>query len=83
MLQAIEGALRQAFSPSYLKVHDQSSQHAGHGGARPGQVTHIAISISAPCLQGFSRLQQHRQIYACLHQAGFDLHAISIKVIAP
>ena len=38
----IEQKLQQALSPLSLAVIDESNQHAGHVGARPGGETHFS-----------------------------------------
>src|SRR5262249_3490627 len=39
----LEALLRQAFSPTTLRVTDDSARHAGHAGARPGGETHYNV----------------------------------------
>ena len=40
----LEAVLTQAFSPTLLRVVDDSARHAGHAGARPGGETHYNVS---------------------------------------
>lgn len=77
----IEAALAEKFAPSLLEVIDESQQHYGHAGWREGGNTHFRIRISAPALEGRSRVAQHRAINEAL-QAQFDagLHALAIEV---
>jgi BolA protein len=76
--------LTKAFAPERLEVVDDSHQHAGHSGARPGGETHYSVHIVSPAFQGKSRLERHRMINATLMselQAG--VHALAIRASAP
>ena len=46
--ETIEQKLRVRFSPTRLKIVDDSGRHAGHAGARPGGETHFTIAIVSP-----------------------------------
>ena len=76
--------LAAAFMPSELAVTDESANHAGHAGARPGGETHFAVRIVSGQFTGMSRVERQRRIYAVL-EAEFrgGLHALSIKALAP
>ena len=75
--------LARAFAPSFLEVIDDSHQHAGHSGARPGGQTHFTVRITSPAFAGQSRVQQHRAINAVLAEdlAG-GVHALAIEAKA-
>lgn len=81
---SIEQVLRNAFAPSELRVHDDSSKHAGHAGAKPGGQTHYSVTIIAEAFRGKSRVESHRMVYAAL-EGMFDqgLHALAINAKAP
>ena len=69
-------------SPSVLKIEDVSWQHAGHVGAPDGGQSHFNLQISAPVLQGLSRVAAHRMITSSL--ADFldgPVHALQITII--
>lgn len=38
----------QSLGPSHLEIIDESAQHAGHAGARPGGESHFRIRMRAP-----------------------------------
>lgn len=68
-------------SPTLLKIEDVSWQHAGHAGARPGGQSHFNLEISAPELDGLSRVAAHRKINTILadYLAG-PVHALQIII---
>lgn len=82
MKNIIEQKLKTAFSPEFLQIIDESSQHAGHIGWREGGNTHFKVEIKAASLAGKSIVQQHQAIMRELKTEFADtLHALSIKVI--
>lgn len=82
-IEKIENALRQAFSPSELRIKDQSHLHAGHQGARDG-LGHFDVFIVSEKFTGIRTLQRHRMIYAALGDLmETDIHALRIKSHAP
>ena len=75
--------LTQAFAPAFLEVIDDSHQHAGHSGARPGGETHFTVRITAAAFAGKSRVQQHREINAVLaEELKGSVHALAIEAKA-
>ncbi|MBI3435327.1 MAG: BolA family transcriptional regulator [Proteobacteria bacterium] len=82
--QVITDKLHAAFKPASLRVVDESDQHAGHAGARPGGETHFRIDIVADAFRGKSRVECHRLIYATLAgELAAGLHALAIHAAAP
>jgi BolA protein len=78
----IEAVLREAFSPEYLLVKDQSHLHAGHAGAREG-LGHFDVAITAAAFADCSRIETHKLIYEALGDLmTTDIHALSIKANA-
>ena len=79
----IKAKLTAAFAPQELDVIDESHQHAGHSGARPGGETHFRVKMVAAALTGKSRVEQHRAINAVLADdlAG-GVHALAIEARA-
>jgi BolA family transcriptional regulator, general stress-responsive regulator len=76
--------LRKAFAPASLRVEDESHQHAGHAGHRPGGETHFRIYIVADAFRGKSRLERHRMINAALtSELSGGVHALAIHAAAP
>jgi BolA protein len=80
----ISQKLTAAFQPARLEVIDESHQHAGHVGSRPGGETHFAVVIAAQAFAGKSRVERQRLVYAVLAQelAG-PVHALSVRALAP
>lgn len=81
--ESITAKLQASFAPSRLEVIDESDQHAGHGGWREGQTTHVRIRIASAAFAGLTRVAIHRQINALLameFEAG--LHALAIEARA-
>lgn len=66
--------------PDYLEVQDESSQHAGHAGHQPGQITHIRVSMASPHFKGKTPLQRHQQVYQLLAAEIAQLHAIRLSL---
>ena len=76
--------LRKAFAPESLNVTDESHQHEGHSGHRPGGQTHFRVNIVAEAFQGKSRLECHRMINAVLAaELAGSVHALAIQAGAP
>jgi BolA protein len=76
--------LREAFAPESVDVVDESHQHAGHAGHRPGGETHFRVYIVAQAFAGKSRIERHRMINTVLAAdlAG-GVHALAIHADAP
>lgn len=75
----LENKLRTAFSPTILKVIDDSGAHAGHAGARPEGGSHFKIILRTPAFEGLSKIQQHQAIYALLKiEMAEDIHALAL-----
>jgi BolA protein len=76
--------LTAAFAPESLRVEDESHQHEGHAGHRPGGQTHYRVYIVAEAFRGKSRIDRHRMINQMLAQelAG-GVHALAIHASAP
>ena len=71
-------------SPSVLELEDESHRHEGHGGHRPGQLTHLRVRIVAQAFLGQSRLARHRLVNGLLaDEIARGLHALSIEAKAP
>jgi BolA protein len=76
--------LQDAFAPDSVEVIDESEQHHGHAGHRPGGQTHFRVYIVANAFAGKSRLDRHRMINQVLadNLAG-GVHALAIHADAP
>jgi BolA protein len=76
--------LADAFAPVSLEVLDESHQHAGHAGHRPGGETHFRVYIVAEAFRGKTRLERHRMINATLaSELREGVHALAIHAAAP
>ena len=76
--------LRKAFTPESLNVEDESHQHEGHAGHRPGGETHFRLYIVSEAFRGKSRIERHRMINATLAgELAGGVHALAIHAAAP
>jgi BolA protein len=76
--------LRKAFEPESLRVEDESLQHQGHAGHRPGGETHFRVHIVSQAFRGKTRLERHRMINATLaSELTGGVHALAIHAAAP
>ncbi|MFT6105082.1 MAG: BolA protein [Paracoccaceae bacterium] len=77
----IEAKLRKQLSPTKLEVVDESAQHRGHAGAPEEGQSHFRIRITAPSLDGLSRIARHRAIHTAVGNDLIDkIHALAIEV---
>jgi len=76
--------LTAAFVPESLDVVDESHQHVGHAGHRPGGETHFRVYIVAQAFKGKSRLERHRMVNETLSgELKGGVHALAIHASAP
>jgi BolA family transcriptional regulator, general stress-responsive regulator len=76
--------LTEAFTPETLRVVDESHQHEGHSGHRPGGQTHFRVYIVAEAFRGKSRIERHRMINAILaRELEGGVHALAVHANAP
>lgn len=80
----IQAILEAAFAPAEIVVQDDSAQHAGHAGARPGGQTHYSVAVVSAAFAGQSRVARSRAVHAVL-AAEFDtgLHALALRLMTP
>lgn len=84
MQSRIEAKLSQGLQPTMLRVDDESSQHAGHSGARPGGQTHFRVAIQAAAFAGKTKVQRHRLVYGLLEEEfSQGVHALALQTLAP
>jgi BolA protein len=82
--ETISRKLTEAFAPESLSVVDESHQHEGHAGHRPGGETHFRVYIVAEAFRGKSRIERHRMINAVLAaELAGAVHALAIHAAAP
>ena len=73
-----------ALEPVALDLVDESAQHAGHAGARPGGNTHWRLTIVSPRFAGKPTVARHRMIYQALGELMQNpIHALAITARAP
>ena len=83
-VDSITKKLTEAFAPQSLRVMDESHQHEGHAGHRPGGQTHYRIYIVSEAFKGKSRLERHRMINQLLSaELAGGIHALAIHAAAP
>lgn len=76
--------LTAVFQPESLEVQDESDQHKGHAGHRPGGQTHYRVYIVAKAFIGKSRVARHRMINDALaEELRNGVHALAIHASAP
>jgi BolA family transcriptional regulator, general stress-responsive regulator len=76
--------LTKAFAPESLRVLDESHQHEGHAGHRPGGETHFRVYIVSDAFKGKSRIERHRMVNATLSdELAGSVHALAIHASAP
>jgi len=84
MRDLITEKLTAAFTPESLEVADESHQHEGHAGHRPGGESHFRIYIVSDAFRGKSRIERHRMINATLSaELAGRIHALAIHASAP
>jgi BolA protein len=84
MKTQIAEKLTSAFTPQSLDVLDESHQHEGHAGARPGGQTHFRVHIVSEAFRGKSRIERHRMINQALSdELAGSIHALAIQASAP
>lgn len=80
----LEAALTAAFSPTLLRVDDDSARHAGHAGAAPGGETHYSVLMVAEAFRGQSRVDRSRAVHAALAaEFAAGLHALALTLRTP
>ena len=83
-VDVITKKLNEAFAPQSLKVVDESHQHEGHAGHRPGGQTHFRVYIVSKAFEGKTRLARHRMINEILSDdLAAGVHALAIHAQAP
>lgn len=75
MKEQLTQKLIKAFDPLVLTVVDESHQHVGHGGHRPGTPTHFHITLVSERFCGLSPMERHRMVYTLLKEEMTDIHA--------
>jgi len=70
--------------PLALELEDESHRHEGHGGHRPGRLTHLRVRILSEAFRGQGRVARHRTVNGLLaEEIARGLHALAIEAKAP
>jgi BolA protein len=73
-----------ALEPVQVDLVDESSQHAGHAGWKPGGGTHWRLTIVSPRFAGQPTVARHRMVYQALGELMQNpIHALAITARAP
>jgi len=81
LIDQVKSLLEKQFSPTILKIKDESAAHAGHAGAQGG-MKHLALTISSDTLDNLSKILAHKTIYQALGSLmETHIHALRIKII--
>ncbi len=79
----LNARLRESLAPLQLEVVDDSHLHAGHAGARDGR-GHFTVNIVSERFTGVPVVRRHRLVYEAVgDMMTTDIHALSIKALAP
>jgi len=81
--QAIRDRLA-VLRPVTLQLRDESDDHIGHAGHRPGGGSHWQLTIISEAFRGQSSVARHRMVYEALGDLmKRDIHALKIEAFAP
>lgn len=83
--QRMQQKLEAHFSPSYLKILDDTAKHHGHEGL-PAEMTesHLGIIIVSDKFNGLSRVARSRAVHHVVAEEIAKIHAITaLKTLTP
>jgi len=84
IFETIEKKLKAGLTVEFLEIIDDSADHAGHIGARPGGESHFSVEVTAKEFTGLSRIDRHKLINNILKdELKNQVHALSIKALSP
>jgi BolA protein len=70
--------------PDSLELTDESAQHQGHAGWKPGGGTHWRLRIVSSRFAGKPTVARHRMVYESLGDLmQHPIHALAIQARAP
>ena len=82
--ERLQEVLSRTFAPALLRVIDDSAEHAGHAGARPGGETHYTVLLVSEAFHGQSRVARHRAVHDLLGaEFAEGLHALALILRTP
>lgn len=87
--ESIRQRLDEAFSPTVLRIENDSARHTGHQAMRehdpqvPGE-THFSVHVVSEAFEGKSRMERHRMVNDALAvELAGPIHALNIKAQTP
>jgi len=80
----IAATLAARFTPTDLRVIDDSARHAGHAGAAPGGQTHYSVLLVSAAFEGLPRVARSREVHEALAaEFAGGLHALALTLRTP
>jgi len=86
--ERINVALTRAFTPTVIRIEDDSDRHAGHAGAQPGGQSHYSVLLVSSAFHGVNRVARSRAVHTALaaefgpaEQGG--MHALALTLRTP
>ncbi len=74
--------LNDYFSPTFLKIKNESEKHANHKGSPNSGNSHFYVIIECDKLKKLGRLHGQREIFKVLEKEMKEsIHALRIKII--
>jgi len=71
-----------ALEPLSIDLLDESEQHLGHAGYKPGG-SHFRVTIVSEQFRGMNPVQRHRRVYGVLGPLMQEVHALAIRALTP
>jgi len=71
-----------ALRPLSTELLDESGDHIGHAGYKPGG-SHFRVTIVSEEFRGLNALERHRRVYEALGPLMQDIHALAIRALTP
>jgi BolA protein len=82
--ERITHKVKEAFPSATVYLEDQSGQHAGHAGAKPGGETHFHLEVTSHAFEGMPRVERQRRIHALLKdELAERVHALTLRLQTP
>ncbi len=75
----LEAKIKESFSPSYLKLENESYKHS----VPKNSETHFLAVIVSVKFVGLSRIKRHQLVYSELGELIQKIHAFSMKTLTP
>ena len=80
----IRQTLETRFSPTVLRLVDQSHHHVGHPENMQGREMLLDLVIVSAAFEGKTLLEKHAAVYAALHMGkNASIHGITIRAHSP